>query len=232
MFRIFPEAETHTEEKLIFGKYTYAQEHWANHVPTVEDDFHIAVLEIASIQIALTLSPDDSRGYRTIARLIDPQNMYSTFNRQYTISEKLALYTAVSALSSVYESYQISVQVQLNGNNSQCVTNNGMMQVGVAKEPSILHAHIIGRGNPNHCYVGNVPLRGPNIGVAFDGRGKNAQEEGNTKRAWDRAELKIVAASLARRLIQVIRQSPELQEVNIISVNCDQVLMNKRHPTV
>ena len=79
------------------------------------------------------------------------------------------------------------------GNNSHYHIS-GVTYVGTPKEPSMLHAHIICRGDPNYKYIGDVPqnvsppLRSVIPGELFDMR--------NGKIKWLGDESKQVASKL------------------------------------
>lgn len=184
-------------------KYSYPSSHWAKCIPQASDENFIAILEILGIKIALRLNATDARGYRSIARLID-DDMESTFNREYTETEKLALNIALSILSSIYERYGMAVQTEIAGNNSQCVTKEGKLLLGNEKEPSLLHGHIIARGNPATCYIAGVTLKGPEAGKLFNMRGDGTDEGNASKATWEEGEMNAVADKLASNLNELL----------------------------
>ena len=59
----------------------------------------------------------------------------------------------------------------------------GTMVIGTEDEPGMLHAHLIGRGNPEHAFAGNLPLGGPKPGEIFNMRGDETEKDlGNRKK--------------------------------------------------
>lgn len=198
--------------KKSYIQFEYPESHWARHIPGPGDSNFIATLEIFDIRMTLKLMSKDARGYRAIVGLVG-DDMESTFNREYKDSEKLALSIALCILSSVYEGYGIVAQTQIAGNDSQSLTNGGNLLLGNEKEPSLLHGHIIGRGNPDKCYIANVPLRGPVAGELFNMRANGGDEGNSSKIIWREEEMNSVADILAHDLLIRISNSSEYKNV-------------------
>lgn len=69
--------------------------------------------------------------------------------------------------------------------------------IGKAEEPSFLHTHIVGRGDPEFEYVAGVKLDGPVPGLNFDMMGETANQPGNDKKvAWKGEEMATVVHAL------------------------------------
>ncbi len=202
----------------------YKADHWALHVPTIEDKNFIAILKINGVKIALELNPTDARGYRGIAVLVedDKAKMGSTFNREYSIEEKLALNTALSVFARAYENYGMIAQISIAGNNSQSIKPDGSVQLGNEKEPSLLHGHIIGRGNPEVAYIGDVTLKGPKAGAEMNLRGDGSDEGNRGKVKWKDEDLEIVAKGLASEVINILKSSAVLRNVEIFSIRANE----------
>ena len=174
----------------------YPDDHWALHRPTNDDENFIAEFKILGIQIVFKLNPTDARGYRSIVCLVD-DDMRSTFNRDYTAKEKLALNIGLCLAANIFEQYGLAVQTEIAGNNSQELSDDGVLLMGSAKEPSVCHGHIICRGNPTHKYIANIPLRGPVAGKLMNMRGDGADEGNTTKVKWKPEEMKALCDQLA-----------------------------------
>ncbi|EFC39373.1 predicted protein [Naegleria gruberi] len=125
------------------------------------------------------LNPTDKRGYRCIVRLVNSSDMASTFNREYTRSERVGLGILLQFMSDCYSKVMPISQISIAGNNSHQFNESlGETILGREEEPSFLHGHVYGRGNPEECYLANVKLDGPVPGVLFDMMGKS-KEKGN-----------------------------------------------------
>lgn len=198
----------------------YKSDHWALQVPSISDKNFVATLKINSILMGLYLNPTDARGYRGIIRLIadDKSKMASTFNRDYSFEERQALSTALTIFERAYENFGMIAQISIAGNNSQSVNPDGSVQIGNEKEPSLLHGHIIARGNPDTCYIGTVPLRGPKAGAEMNLRG-DGKDEGNTAKVkWKDEELEVVANKLGSEVARILESTPSIKDVEIISI--------------
>ena len=154
---------------LIFSKSKYDKNHWAL---CNDEKFIIRHIKENSYNFIVKLNPTDSRGYRTIVSYIGndaDQNIENTFNRKYTHEERVALLVVTSKICTCYEYFDLITQIEVAGNNSHQFINSNTI-VGTKKEPSILHSHIICRGNPEYNYIGNVKLGGPIPGELFNMR--------------------------------------------------------------
>lgn len=118
---------------------------------------------------AFYLNPTDCRGYRSIVRLFDNDNMGSTFNRDFTFDEQMGLGKCLQVVSHVYQQIVPLTQVLILGNNSHSFDSNDRnVLIGTDKEPNMLHGHVIGRGDPKIEYVQGIRLHGPLPGESFD----------------------------------------------------------------
>lgn len=206
--------------KIKYSTSSYSSTHWAHHVPNLQDKNFIATLKINGVNIGLKLNPTDARGYRGIACLVenDEAKMFSTFNRNYSLEEKLALNIALGIFARAYENFDIIAQISIAGNVSQSINSEGLCQIGNEKEPSLLHGHVIGRGNPSIAYIGQVTLKGPKAGLEMNLRG-DGQEEGNkSKEKWKDEEMEVVGRSLANEIVKILKSSPHLKDVEIMSI--------------
>ena len=176
---------------LLYRSIKYADNHWAVHCPVKSDANFVARFRYPSgPEMAVKVNTTDSRGYRSIIGLVAP-DMRSTFNRSYTFEEKTALHLSLGVMSQVYENLGVIAQVEVAGNNSQSF-ENGQVFLGNDKEPSLLHGHLIGRGNPTHDYIKGVALRGPIPGELFNMR--------EPKSKYETCELEVVRSALAREI--------------------------------
>ena len=186
------------KNNIIYLSNVYPKNHWANKYPCPSDNNFIAQLSIRDIPICIKLNPTDSRGYRGIAMLIN-EDMKTTFNRKYNIFEKLALNISLAIFAELYESFDLIAQTQIAGNNSQVLTC-GKIQFGTHEEPTILHGHVIARGNIEDKYIANVPLRGPPLGDIFNMRGTINKYGDLHKTSWFHGEINSVASALSERM--------------------------------
>ncbi len=186
---------------VIFNKFDYSSEHWSSQYPRMEDPQFIARLKVRGFFFAFYINPTDSRGYRSIVRLVN-KDMLTTYNRAYTFEEKAALQLALSVLVEAYETLGLITQVEVAGNNSQSFdAGKGETFVGKPSEPSMLHGHVIGRGNPEFEYITGIKLGGPIPGALFNMRGNDPNSEGNeTKGKWSTENLKRAAHVIADKI--------------------------------
>lgn len=217
------EVKSEIKSKLQYYRKPYHEGHWALSMPTTADKNFIAVLEIHGVKIGLKLNPTDARGYRGIASLIsdDKATMGSTVNREYSMVEELALSTALTIFARAYKNHGLIAQISVAGNNSQSVNPDGSVQIGNDKEPSLLHGHIIGRGNPEQAYIAGVTLKGPKAGFEINLRGDGSDEGNKKKEKWIEKDMMLVAAGLAEAIVKILTSSPEFVKVKIASLNQD-----------
>lgn len=87
---------------VVYAKVTYPPHHWALHRCTAKSPNYVAdfVYKVGdnTSHYNVKINPTDSRGYRAIVSLTDP-DMASTFNRIYWNSEIDGLMATLSATS-------------------------------------------------------------------------------------------------------------------------------------
>lgn len=175
-------------------EHQYPKDHWA--LDSTKEGTCVAFVQFKDkYNYAIKLNPTDRRGYRMLVTYIgdDQTNIQSTFNRQYTSAEQRGLSEVTSLMVEVYKKMGLPiVQTAQAGNNSHSMDEiSGITQIGSVKEPSMLHTHIWGRGNPKHEYILMVPLDGPKPGEIFDMMAKSPNVPGNEKKIpWDTYQLK------------------------------------------
>src|SRR5438105_2076541 len=98
--------------RLSYYDKQYKSDHWALHILNLSDKNFVATLKINGVLIGLRLNPTDARGYRGIVRLVanEKSEMASTFNREYSFEEKLALNIALTIFSQAYENLGMIAQ--------------------------------------------------------------------------------------------------------------------------
>lgn len=200
-----------------YGPNDYDSDNHDVKIPSSEDDNFIAILNIDGINVALVLNSADARGYRAKAKLIDQEDMRATFNRDYTLKENIAVNKASAILAQIYSEINTQSQTAIAGNASHTVDKNGTLQLGTKDKPNMLFVHVYGRGDPKHCYIDGVPLRGPNPGELFDRLGIAGKNKGNgqNKEPWRPGEMQIVKEKMAKILRFILNTSP-IQGVSII----------------
>lgn len=217
MFRLNQQQDSAPE----YFNYEYPASHWANHLPTNEDNDFIAALEINGVKIAFKVNPTDARGYRSIVALLpeDGKAMSSTFNRSYSTEEEVALSIGLTILALAYKKFGMAAQTSVAGNNAQSVTASGKVLYGNEKEPHLLHGHVIGRGNPPTCYISNVTLKGPKAGLEMNLRGDGSDEGNTSKEKWNPQDMKDVAAALASEVKNILVNTQSLQNIKILALS-------------
>lgn len=182
---------------------TCLPDHWALQPYHLDDPKVVGLAYYKGSEYAIYINPTDKRGYRCIVRLISNMDMKSTINRGYTHEEHHGLSLVVGLVENAYRNIVPIVQTFKAGNNAhEFDLKTRTIRIGKAEEPSILHAHVIGRGDPEAEYIEGVRLDGPNPGLNFDMMGKTMNEPGNDKKVpWDKEEMARVVRSLKSKLI-------------------------------
>jgi len=173
----------------------YPKDHWAVLQFNNKDNNFICILKYEDMHFLVKLNPTDSRGYRTIISLIH-DDMNSTFNREYNLEEITGLMHICALCAYAFKKLKFVVQIEVAGNNSQKLEENNIV-LGNENEPSMLHAHLICRGDPRHAYITDVPLKGPIIGEIFNMRGNSLEEGNNKKEKWNEGDMILVTKVFA-----------------------------------
>ncbi|MDI9817999.1 MULTISPECIES: hypothetical protein [unclassified Legionella] len=183
----------------------YPADHWALQPYSVNDPKVIALASFHNAQYAVFLNPTDERGYRSIVMLVDNNDMHQVMNRDYISEERLGLGMLVQLMAEAYGHITPVSQTALMGNNCQQFDpDTGITYLGTAEEPCLLHAHVMGRGNPKYDYVEGVTLNGPIPGIAFLFKSKDPDVPGNDKSvAWKEGEMKKVAQRLRQEINKI-----------------------------
>lgn len=171
-------------DKLVYNSFSYSQDHWAVNVQENERKYIVRYVSEGGYNFRIMLNPTDCRGYRTIITYVGNNlnhQITDTFNRRFTNEERTALLAVTSKICTCFEEFELITQIEVAGNNSHTFSN-GILYAGTEKEPSLLHSHIICRGDPLHMYIGLVPLRGAMPGELFNMR------EGKIKWSGDEPE--------------------------------------------
>lgn len=189
------------KQVVFFPVTEYAKNHWALQPFSLKDPHVIAMCTFQTnektLNYAVYANPTDRRGYRSIVRYIDPNNMRSTLNRAYSAEENCGIGVLSQLVAASYNLLVPATQIFFAGNNSHLLTSEKVAQIGKPDEPNFLHAHIIGRGDPNAEYIDGIKLGGPAFGTNFDMMGKTSNEPGNDKKIkWSDNELSKVVAYL------------------------------------
>jgi broad specificity phosphatase PhoE len=181
-------------KKLIYNKFEYPKSHWIMEQKTPKVDGFVGYTFMNGHHYCIYLN-QDARGYRTIVSLYDEDDIHNVLNRDYSLEERDGLLLVSSRVMAAYDQLGCVSQLQVAGNNSHSFdSSSGVIFAGSQKEPSMLHAHIICRGDPEYEYIDTVKLRGPIPGELFDMR------HGKVK--WENNEMNIVANILKRLLFR------------------------------
>jgi hypothetical protein len=192
---------------------TYPATHWALQPYTLTDPKVIALARYMNAEYALYMNPTDKRGYRSLIRLIQNNDMASTINRDYTSEERIGLNLLIALMTDTYSHIAPIVQSAVAGNNAHALeSESGIPLLGVPHEPSFLHGHIWARGNPNGCYIEDVKLDGPIPGLNFDMMATTWQRKtdnefelqaGNDKKIpWKSGDMEKVVARLKSEIVE------------------------------
>ncbi len=184
--------------KKVYYSTPYAPDHWALQTHTLDDPKMVALAYFKGSEYAVYMNPTDQRGYRSIVMLINNADMKSTFNRDYTHKERIGLGILTELVADAYTQIVPISQTALMGNNSQEFDRaTGAICLGTEIEPSLLHVHVMGRGNPSVAYVDGIPLDGPEPGIAFLFKSSNPDVPGNNKNVpWKEGDMEKVVARL------------------------------------
>jgi hypothetical protein len=201
-------------EKKAFYKGNYAPDHWALRPSSLQDPKVICLAKCLDNEYVTYINPTDKRGYRCIVALINNKDMAGTLNREYDRTERVGLSILVAMVEEAFQKFVPIVQTFKAGNNSHKLDRDtGLTVIGKAEEPSLLHVHLIGRGDPESEYVAGVKLNGPVPGSNFDMMGKTEGEPGNDKKIrWDHAEMDKVVKTLK---FEIEKLKPEYIEFGL-----------------
>ncbi|KAL6044075.1 hypothetical protein QOT17_023513 [Balamuthia mandrillaris] len=195
---------------------TYPPSHWAHGI-TVEarqaDSLYRvgALWHRGEVPVVVALNPTDSRGYRLLCTVTDPEDVTRTFNKAPTAEQMAALGAALAFMAvPVFQELGLVAQTMVLGNNSHSMEKEGgegeeeeeVMVVGQPHEPHLIHGHVVGRGNPRWEVVKGLPLGGPPPGSLFP---LKSPHEGQ-KRGWTAEH----AAAFRTRLQELIEKHAHL----------------------
>jgi hypothetical protein len=144
----------------------YPPEHWA-YKSAADANYFVARCGALYVK----LNPTDSRGFRLIVSLEDhPDN----WNRPFTREEHNALFLlAVQVKFILLEELGVAdVQIIQANNNAHGLARDGSVLLGNAREPYMLHVHVVARDTPGRRFLQHLVLRGPAPGAVFDLRGE------------------------------------------------------------
>ncbi|MBA3284535.1 MAG: hypothetical protein H0U27_05685 [Nitrosopumilus sp.] len=89
------------------------------------------------------------------------------------LKSKEGLLLVIQMVESAFRQLVPIVQTFKAGNNSHKFDpETRITYIGKAEEPSFLHIHVVGRGDPEAEYIAGIKLDGPIPGLNFDMMGK------------------------------------------------------------
>ena len=201
--------------KTSYSTCQYSDQHWA--VDYTKAGTCIAVITYKEKQkYSVLIHPNDRRGYRTLVTFIGYDNtpVQSAFNRPYTVAEQRGLTDVETLMFEIYKSLGLSiVQSAELGNNAHSYDAEAKeITIGEKDEPSMLHLHIWGRGNPKQEYISGVPLEGPAPGEMMDLVAKHSSNPSTHKFvAWEEKQLETSLQTFKKSLL-IYTSSTEFQE--------------------
>lgn len=191
-------------EKVTYYEGSYDASHWARCLFSLDDPFSIFHSQYLTHSYEAYLNPTDRRGYRGIVRLVHKADNQSTLNRPYTTTERIGLSLSLLLLSDALNQITPISQTLVLGNNSHAFSpETRLITFGNADEPSILHGHVIGRGDPEAEYVPGVPLGGEEPGKVFQ-LGAASENTVSVKIRWNEVDASNVSRELRRSLPSLI----------------------------
>ncbi len=203
-------------EDRVYFEGTYHHDHWALQSYHLDDPKVVALVYYEDLEYAVYLNPPGRRGYHGLVRFIDNSDMESTLNRDYTARERAGLGMVLQLVADAYTRIVPIAQTSVLGNNAH-VFRDGVTFMGHEGEPSFLHGHIIGRGNPDAEYVEGLELGGPIPGEVFDFRATKPSIPGNgAKLLWEEGQMELVVPRL-REAIEQIRGDYEALGLRIVN---------------
>ena len=128
-----------------------------------DDNKFVAVLEVTDSigkKHEVLVLVRSAEGYAVVVAMTDRRDVSRILNRVPTKRDYEVVMLAATQVAGAYLSLGLIPSLELLGNNSHGIGPDGGLELGNETEPSSLHVHIIGRGDPTRCYVGTVPLRG------------------------------------------------------------------------
>jgi hypothetical protein len=196
----------------------YSLDHWSLQPKELNNAQVVALAYFKDAEYAIHMNPTDKRGYRSIVSFIKKDEMLSTLNRDYSTKERIGLGLTLQLVAEAYSRILPISQTSVAGNNAHAFdSQTGITYIGKSTEPSMLHGHVYGRGNPEACYIDDIKLDGPIPGLNFDMMGKTSNEPGNdAKVKWKEGDMEKVAAKLKRE-IEMIKEEYEEQGLVIIT---------------
>jgi hypothetical protein len=184
-------------KKYVYRNAKYPDDHWA--IDVANNDCNIAYFAVSyekdkELIYGVKVNNTDKSGYRLIIFLIGVIEckihdiyVYTTplidlaLNRPFTENEQKGLLEITGLIAQLYKNLGIEiVQFSQLGNNSHSF-EDGVTKIGNDKEPSQLHLHIWGRGNPDAEFI---------HGVSFDCKTPGNDVILREKKKWSTNELK------------------------------------------
>ncbi len=199
-----------------FYDHPYPADHWSMIPAQLEDPKMIALATFENLHYAFFINPTDSRGYRCIVRLIDNEDMPTTFNREFTPMEHLGLAVIAEQAERAMRLITPLAQVFKLGNNAHGFDEPSQtILIGNEHEPCILHSHVLGRGNPEVEYIPGIKLGGPPPGTIFDIGGRNASVNGKKSVPWKDGDIARAAKALKTAMAKFADELPSAISIQL-----------------
>jgi len=200
---------THLTPRIVYNKIIYPDNHYVFKSKT--NKTCVCSLRYTNndniYEYLVELNPTDSRGYRTIVGL-NAFFRQTQLNRQYSAEEKQGMLIISNIVMCAFEEFGLIPQLEVAGNNSQ-YSENFTSYCGTIEEPSILHSHIICRGDPARAYISNIKLGGPKLGQLFNMR--------VGKEKWqNESEIQEIATALRDSIKNVLNNEGIFKNISIV----------------
>ncbi|CAF4767116.1 unnamed protein product, partial [Rotaria sp. Silwood1] len=194
--------------------------HWALESCTLTDPKVIALVCFEQSNYAVHLHPKDKRGYRSIVRLINNDQIFSTINRDYTSVERIGLALTMALVTEAYNHIVPIAQNAVTGNNARLLDPKTVtIQLSITQEPIFLHGHVFGCGDPERKYIDDVQLDGPILGTLFNMNTSSPSESDHDKKvSWKSDEINKVVRRLETE-IENIHHAYKIHGLTVITRN-------------
>lgn len=189
-------------DSLLIPKYYTTDEIPENHWSIqLDPKFGVGTVTLKNgMSFWIKINPTDKRGYRLIIQFVNEKDMKSTLNRQWTIEETSSLFQVASTFTKLYYDLNLIPQIYYAGNNSMELEKGKSVLIG-KKEPSMLHVHLLGRGNPDFEYLPGQKLKATFVGEEFNLKGTGDVAKNEKKVPWEESE-RIIFKSLLTEFIE------------------------------
>lgn len=189
---------------------SYSANHWCNNPMKANARKFIALMNVKNhlgeSREALVLLRG-AAGYSCVVTLCDSKDPMRYRNKVPSLQDYEACLLAGSQVAGAFLRLGIFPQVELLCNNSHWFDKDRRLVLGNERTPFTTHLHVTGRGDPEHPYIGDVPLRGK---VPYEVMIPRQRHQ-----AWrSEEEVQVVAQGICKSLLEV-KLHPDVSLIKI-----------------